>query len=63
LEAGLYEIGDSSNNFAYDNESPCHRHYLADFRLANRLVTNGEYLAFIEEDKGYQRSELWLATE
>ncbi len=59
-EAGLYEIGDSSNNFAYDNESPRHRHYLADFSLANRLVTNGEYLAFME-DKGYQRSELWLA--
>jgi ergothioneine biosynthesis protein EgtB len=59
-EAGLYEIGDSSNNFSYDNESPSHRHYLADFRLANRLVTNGEYLAFME-DKGYQRSELWLA--
>lgn len=57
--AGLYEIGHSNNHFAYDNESPRHPQYLADFRLANRLITNAEYLAFIE-DKGYQKVELWL---
>ncbi|MDD5035113.1 MAG: ergothioneine biosynthesis protein EgtB [Methylococcaceae bacterium] len=58
--AGLYEIGHGGDSFAYDNESPRHPHYLPDFRLANRLVTNGEYLAFME-DAGYQRPELWLS--
>lgn len=58
--AGLYEIGHGGDGFAYDNESPRHPHYLPDFRLANRLVTNGEYLEFIE-DNGYQRPGLWLS--
>lgn len=58
--AGLYAIGHSDTGFAYDNESPCHPHYLTDFQLANRLVTNGEYLEFIQ-DRGYQRVELWLS--
>lgn len=57
--AGLYEMGHSSDQFAYDNESPRHPQYLPDFRLANRLVTNAEYLAFME-DKAYQLVELWL---
>jgi ergothioneine biosynthesis protein EgtB len=60
-EAGLYEVGHASESgFAYDNESPRHKHYLHDFKLANRLVTNAEYLAFIE-DGGYKKPELWLA--
>jgi ergothioneine biosynthesis protein EgtB len=58
--AGLYDIGHSGGRFSYDNEAPSHPHYVPDFRLANRLTTNGEYLAFME-DKGYQRPELWLA--
>lgn len=59
--AGLYEVGhNTTEGFAYDNESPRHKHYLHDFKLANRLVTNAEYLAFIE-DGGYQKPELWLA--
>lgn len=58
--AGVYEIGHTNDGFAYDNESPRHRHYLADFQLANRLITNAEFLAFIA-DAGYQRPELWLA--
>ena len=58
--AGNYKIGHTSANFAYDNESPRHTHYLPDFQLANRLVTNGEYLQFIE-GRGYQQVELWLS--
>jgi len=58
--AGVYEIGHHDGRFAYDNESPRHSQYLIDFQLANRLVTNGEFLGFIE-DGGYQRPELWLA--
>ena len=58
--AGMYEIGHNDASFAYDNESPRHPQYLPDFQLANRLVTNAEYLAFIES-RGYQRVELWLS--
>ena len=58
--AGNYKIGHTSTHFAYDNESPRYAHYLPDFHLANRLVTNGEYLEFIE-DRGYQQVELWLS--
>ena len=57
---GIFEIGDKNSDFAYDNERPAHRVYLQSFEIANRLVTNREYLAFIE-DGGYERPELWLA--
>ena len=59
-DAGLIEIGCDANSFAYDNERPRHKVWLEPHRLANRLTTNAEYLAFIE-DGGYQRAELWLA--
>ena len=41
-------------------KSPRHRQFVEDFQLAPRLVTNGEYLEFIE-DGGYQRPEFWLS--
>ena len=58
-ESGLTEIG-ALAGFCFDNELPRHRVYLAPFSLANRLVTNEEYLAFME-DGGYHRPELWLS--
>lgn len=57
---GSFEIGARGSDFAYDNERPAHRVFLQAFELATRLVTNGEYLAFME-DGGYERPELWLA--
>jgi ergothioneine biosynthesis protein EgtB len=57
---GLAEIGHAGEGFCYDNETPRHRVYLEPFALANRLVTNGEYLAFVA-DGGYRRPELWLS--
>jgi ergothioneine biosynthesis protein EgtB len=57
---GLEQIGYAGQDFAYDNESPQHQVYLAPFRLASRLVTNGEYLEFVEAN-GYKRAELWLS--
>ncbi len=62
---GLTEIGvtakpKSPEAFAFDNESPRHRVYLEPFRLATRLVTCAEYLAFIDQN-GYNRPELWLS--
>jgi ergothioneine biosynthesis protein EgtB len=57
---GLLEIGYTGEDFYYDNEGPRHRRFLEPFQLADRLVTNGEYLAFME-DGGYRRSEFWLS--
>ena len=58
---GLYEIGhDPDQGFAFDNESPRHRVYLHPFALADRLVTCGEYLKFIQ-DGGYHTAAHWLS--
>ena len=62
---GLTETGVSPDPadpmaFAFDNETPRHTVYLQPFQIANRLVTAGEYLAFID-DNGYTRPELWLS--
>jgi ergothioneine biosynthesis protein EgtB len=57
---GLVEIGYEGEGFAFDNEGPRHKAYLEPFALADRLVTAGEYLAFLE-DGGYARPELWLS--
>jgi len=56
----LYSIGFQGEGFAFDNEMPAHPVYLQDFWLAPRLVTNGEYLEFIEAG-GYQQAEHWLS--
>ncbi len=56
---GLVEIGHGGEGFAFDNERPRHRVYLEPFELAAGLVTNREWLAFMEEG-GYRRPELWL---
>ena len=60
FEGGLHEIGYQGEGFYYDNERPVHKVYLGDFRLQNRLVTNGEFLAFIE-DGGYENFRFWLS--
>ena len=57
---GPEEIGHAGPGFAFDNERPRHRVWLEPFELGDRLVTAGEYLAFLEDD-GYRRPELWLA--
>ena len=65
FDGGLRQIGHVGPNtqecgFAFDNEGPRHRIWLEPFRLASRLVTCGEYRAFID-DGGYSRAELWLS--
>lgn len=57
---GVVEIGHDGSGFSYDNERPRHQTLLQDFRLGTRLVTNAEYLAFID-DGGYRRVDLWLS--
>jgi ergothioneine biosynthesis protein EgtB len=60
FKGGLVEIGHAGNGFAFDNEGPRHKTYVAPFRLASRPVSCGEYAAFIA-DGGYKRAEFWLS--
>ena len=66
LAGGLVEIGREPlaalrrSSFSFDNETPRHLVWLEPYRLADRCVTNAEYLAFMADD-GYGRPELWLA--
>ncbi len=57
---GLYSIGHSGEGFSFDNETPLHKEYANPFKLACRLVTNREYLEFIEAG-GYKKPEVWLS--
>ncbi len=59
-DGGIHEIGHAGNGFSFDNEGPRHRALLQPFALADRLVTNGEWLAFMR-DGGYRDAALWLA--
>lgn len=58
IDAGLYPIGAGAEGFAYDNERPGHQRYVDAFAISNRLVTNGEFIEFIEAD-GYDTFPLW----
>jgi ergothioneine biosynthesis protein EgtB len=60
FEETVTAIGHGGEGFAYDNEGPRHRALVPAFSLGSRPVTNGEYIAFIE-DNGYRRPELWLS--
>ena len=58
---GLLEFGNLEGGWCWDNELPVHRYYLHLFAIQNRMVTNGEYLEFIE-DGGYSRQLLGSTT-
>ena len=60
LPGGKVAIGHDGKGFCFDNESPRHNVLLNDFFLANRLVTNAEYLQFMD-DGGYDKPLLWLS--
>jgi ergothioneine biosynthesis protein EgtB len=57
---GVVSIGHDGHGFAFDNEGPRHEYLLHPYEIAHRLVTCGEYAAFIA-DGGYARPELWLS--
>src|SRR5512146_2861440 len=57
---GVGSAGHDGKAFAFDNECPRHEVLLRPFRVASRLVTCGEFSAFIE-DNGYERPEFWLS--
>jgi ergothioneine biosynthesis protein EgtB len=56
---GIVEVG-ASERFAFDNERPRHRVFLAAHELASRCVTNREWREFVE-DRGYETPTLWLS--
>ena len=57
---GIYEIGHKSDDFCYDNEKGVHKKYLCEFSISNKLVTNAEFLEFMEAG-GYKDVLLWHA--
>lgn len=57
---GIHEVGHDGHGFSWDNELPQHQALVHPFRLADRLVTNAEWLEFME-DGGYRTASLWLA--
>ncbi len=59
-EEGLYDIGWDATRFSFDNEGPEHKEYLNAFEMGSRLVTNGEFLEFMN-DGGYQRPDVLLS--
>ncbi len=58
--SGIVEVGHDAAAFAFDCEAPRHKTYVPPHALADRLVTNGEWQAFID-DGGYRRPEFWLS--
>ncbi|MGC1547153.1 MAG: L-histidine N(alpha)-methyltransferase, partial [Rhodanobacter sp.] len=60
VEGGLIPIGAHAERFSFDNEGPAHKVWLEPYEIGEHLVTNGEWIAFIEAG-GYQRAEYWLS--
>ena len=60
FDAGVYDIGHAQDGFCYDNETPRHKQYLQDFEICQQLVSNQQYLEFIQAG-GYQQAEYWLS--
>jgi ergothioneine biosynthesis protein EgtB len=59
LNEGIHTIGHAEDSFHFDNEKPAHRTLVGPVKLARNLVTNAEWLAFMQ-DGGYQTATLWL---
>ncbi len=60
IASGIYDIGFSGDGFCFDNELGRHQVFLHDCSLANKLITNAEYLEFML-DGGYENFNLWHA--
>jgi ergothioneine biosynthesis protein EgtB len=59
-DGGMHHIGHKGSGFFFDNEGPRHETFVPPFRISDRLVTNGEWLAFMA-DGGYANASLWLS--
>nr|WP_052323365.1 ergothioneine biosynthesis protein EgtB [Flexithrix dorotheae] len=60
IEEGLYEIGYKGDGFHFDNETGFHKTFLHAYKIMDRLITNVEYLEFIEAG-GYEKYQFWLS--
>jgi ergothioneine biosynthesis protein EgtB len=60
LAQGIHTVGDDGSRFAFDNERPAHRALVGPCRIARALVTNAEWLEFMNEG-GYRNPSLWLS--
>ena len=60
LPSGIHAIGHDEDGFCFDNEQPAHRVLIEGARIARHLVTNREWLAFMQ-DGGYATPSLWLS--
>jgi len=60
LPEGIHTIGHQGHGYCFDNEGPAHRELVGPVRIARALVTNGEWLAFMQ-DGGYANAALWLS--
>ena len=60
LGRGIERIGHAGDGFSFDNESPRHEALILPGRIDKALVTNRDWLGFIEDD-GYARQDLWLS--
>ena len=60
IEEGTYQIGYDGNGFHFDNEKGVHKVFLHSFEILDRLITNGDYLEFIESG-AYDNFNLWLS--
>jgi ergothioneine biosynthesis protein EgtB len=60
LPRGIAWIGHEGDGFSFDNESPRHEALILPGRIDKALVTNREWLAFMEAG-GYAKPELWLS--
>jgi ergothioneine biosynthesis protein EgtB len=58
VNEGLHTIGYQGKDFCFDNELKAHKVYIEGFEIADRLVTNGEYIDFIR-DGAYKRHDIW----
>lgn len=59
IEEGVYKIGHNSEDFSFDNEHGHHKVFLHEFEISKSLVTNAEYIEFINAD-GYKNFKYWL---
>lgn len=59
-DAQVVEVGYAGQGFCFDNELPRHRQFVEPYALASRLVSNAEFLAFVEQG-GYREPSLWLS--
>jgi len=60
VSEGIYDIGHQEKSFSFDNELGAHKVFLHAFEVQSRLVTNGEYLEFIQAG-GYEQFKYWLS--